>query len=357
MQKCILRGAPLLQVEDNACPAVIHAHKHRSSSHRTLPHGSEKVVTLSKTREKVEVDDIEYCPECNSSHLQEDYDRGELVCADCGLVVSENLIDPGQEWRGFDAEQNERRARTGAPATYTVHDKGLSTEISWKNVDIYGKSVPARNKPQLYRMRKWQKRLRAANAIERNLMVALASIERISSNMALPKNVREEAAVIYRKAAAKDLIRGRSIEGVVAASIYAASRQLNFPRAIEEVARASRVGRKEIGRNYRTLVRELRLSLLPTTPQNYISRFCSGLNLGTEVEAKALDILKEVEEHSSTVGKGPTGIAAAAIYIAAILNGKKRTQEDIANISGVTEVTLRNRFKDITNTLHLGTEL
>jgi len=315
------------------------------------------VVTLNKSKEKVEVDEIEHCPECNSSHLQEDYERGELVCADCGLVISENLIDPGQEWRGFDTEQNEKRARTGAPTTYSVHDKGLSTEISWKNVDIYGKSVPARNKPQLYRMRKWQKRLRAANAVERNLMVALGSIERIASNMSLPKNVREEAAVIYRKAAAKDLIRGRSIEGVVAASIYAAARQLGFPRAIEEISRASRVGRKEIGRNYRTLVRELKLSLLPTTPQDYISRFCSELNLGSDVEARALEILKGMDEQTSTVGKGPTGIAAAAIYIAAILSGKKRTQEEIADISGVTEVTLRNRFKDITNTLKLDTDM
>jgi transcription initiation factor TFIIB len=315
------------------------------------------MVMLNKPKEKIEIDEVEHCPECNSSHLEEDYERGELVCADCGLVISENLIDPGQEWRGFDAEQNEKRARTGAPTTYTVHDKGLSTEISWKNVDIYGKSVPTRNKPQLYRMRKWQKRLRAANAVERNLMVALASIERISSNMSLPKNVREEAAVIYRKAAQRDLIRGRSIEGVVAASIYAAARQLGFPRAIEEIARASRVSRKEIGRNYRTLVRELKLALLPTTPQDYISRFCSELNLGPDVEQKALEILKQMEANSSTVGKGPTGIAAAAIYIASILCGKKRTQEEIANVSGVTEVTLRNRFKDITRTLKLEAEI
>ncbi len=315
------------------------------------------MTAVNKAKQKIEVDEIELCPECNSSHLEEDYERGELVCADCGLVISENLIDPGQEWRGFDTEQNEKRARTGAPITYTVHDKGLSTEISWKNVDIYGKSVPARNKPQLYRMRKWQKRLRAANAVERNLMVALGSIERISSNMGLPKNVREESAVIYRKAASRDLIRGRSIEGVVAASIYAAARQLNFPRAIEEVARASRVGRKEIGRNYRTLVRELKLSLLPTTPQDYISRFCSELSLGTDVEAKALELLKNMEAGSSTVGKGPTGIAAAAIYISAILCGRKRTQEEIATVSGVTEVTLRNRFKDITSVLSIGAEL
>ncbi len=317
----------------------------------------DEVTAFSKTREKVEVDDVEFCPECSSSHLEENYERGELVCADCGLVISENIIDHGQEWRGFDTEQNEKRARTGAPITYTVHDKGLSTEISWKNVDIYGKSIPARNKPQLYRMRKWQKRLRAANAVERNLIVALASIERISSNMGLPKNAREEAAVIYRKAASRDLIRGRSIEGVVSASIYAASRQLGFPRAIEEVARASRVGRKEIGRNYRTLVRELRISLLPTTPHDYVSRFCSELNLGNDVETRAVEILKSMDEGSSNVGKGPTGIAAAAIYIAAILCGKKRTQEEIANISGVTEVTLRNRFKDITGALSLSADL
>ena len=164
------------------------------------------------------------CTSCGSTHLTRDYERGELVCDECGLVLEESMIDQGPDWRAFDAEQGEKRARTGAPTTLTIHDKGLSTEIGWKNRDPYGKSIPTRNRAQLYRLRKWQRRIRVSNATERNLAFALAELDRIASGMALPRNVRETAAMIYRKAVNRNLIRGRSIEGVVAASLYGSCR-------------------------------------------------------------------------------------------------------------------------------------
>ena len=169
---------------------------------------------MPKVREGTE--EIEVCPECGSHHLVRDYERGELLCEDCGLVLDDQFIDQGPEWRAFDVEQGEKRARTGAPMTYTIHDKGLSTEISWKNKDSYGKSIPTRNRAQLYRLRKWQRRIRVSNATERNLAFALSELDRMASAMGLPRNVRETAAMIYRKAVNKNLIRGRSIEGVVA---------------------------------------------------------------------------------------------------------------------------------------------
>src|SRR6058998_4354534 len=174
------------------------------------------------------------------------------------------------------------RARTGAPMTYTIHDKGLSTTIGWKNKDSYGKSIPTRNRAQLYRLRKWQRRIRVSNATERNLAFALSELDRMASGMGLPRNVRETAAMVYRKAVNKNLIRGRSIEGVVAASLYAACRQCNVPRTLDEIANSSRVGRKEIGRTYRFMTRELKLKLMPTKPQDYVSRFCSELKLTGE---------------------------------------------------------------------------
>src|SRR3989338_6733911 len=118
---------------------------------------------------KGEGDEITRCPEGSSTHVTRDYDRGELICEDCGLVLDEHFIDQGPEWRAFDAEQGEKRSRTGPPSTYTIHDKGLSTEIGWKNKDSYGKSIPTRNRAQLYRLRKWQRRIRVSNATERNL--------------------------------------------------------------------------------------------------------------------------------------------------------------------------------------------
>ncbi len=294
---------------------------------------------------------ITNCPECGSEHLTMDYERGELICEKCGLVLDDKFIDQGPEWRAFDMEQGEKRARTGAPMTYTIHDKGLSTEIGWKNKDSYGKSIPTRNRAQLYRLRKWQRRIRVSNATERNLAFALSELDRMASAMGLPRNVRETAAVIYRKAVDKNLIRGRSIEGVVAASLYGACRQCKVPRTLDEVANASRVGRKEIGRTYRFMTRELKLKLMPTKPQDYVSRFCSELKLSGEVTTRAMEILKEATEKELTSGRGPTGVAAAAIYIASIQCNQRRTQRDVADVAGVTEVTIRNRYKELTEKL------
>ena len=253
---------------------------------------------MAKPKEGTE--EVERCPECNSGHLVRDYERGELICEECGLVIDDQFIDLGPEWRAFDVEQGEKRARTGAPMTYTIHDKGLSTEISWKNKDSYGKSIPTRNRAQLYRLRKWQRRIRVSNATERNLAFALSELDRMASAMGLPRNVRETAAMVYRKAVNKNLIRGRSIEGVVAASLYAACRQCNVPRTLDEVANSSRVGRKEIGRTYRFMTRELKLKLMPTRPQDYVQRFCSELKLSGEVQSKAADILKDAAKKELT---------------------------------------------------------
>ncbi len=306
-----------------------------------------------KRKKKDVIDVVKVCQECGSTHLVQDSVRGETLCQDCGLVIEEGLIDMGPEWRAFDMEQGEKRARTGAPMTYTIHDKGLSTEIGWKNKDSYGKSIPTKNRAQLYRLRKWQRRIRVSNATERNLAYALSELDRIASAMGLPRNVRETAAMVYRKAVNKNLIRGRSIEGVVAASLYAACRQCNVPRTLDEIAGSSNVGRKEIGRTYRFMTRELKLKLMPTRPQDYISRFCSELKLSGEVQARAIDILKEATEKELTSGRGPTGVAAASIYIASILCNERRTQREVADIAGVTEVTIRNRYKELTERLHI----
>ncbi|MCL6014381.1 MAG: transcription initiation factor IIB, partial [Candidatus Thermoplasmatota archaeon] len=184
-------------------------------------------------KEKRKIEQIEKCPECGSTDLSRDYERGELVCNKCGIVIDESYIDQGPEWRAFDTEQNESRARAGSPMTFTLHDKGLSTDISWKNKDSYGKSIPTRNRAQLYRLRKWQKRIKVSNAAERNLSQALQEMERMASNLSIPNDVRETAAVIYRKAVKQNMIRGRSIEGVVAGSLYAACRITNVPRTLD----------------------------------------------------------------------------------------------------------------------------
>ena len=309
-------------------------------------------MTIDKNKQKIE--ETIKCPKCGSTNLSRDYKRGELICKDCGLVIDDELIDHGPEWRAFDSDQREKRARTGAPMTYTIHDKGLSTMIDWKNRDSYGKSIPTRNRAQLYRLRKWQRRVRINDATERNLAIALSALDRMASSIGLPRTVRETAAMIYRKAAVKKLARGRSIEGVTAAALYAACRQCHVPRTLNEISNVAHISRKEIGRTYRYVARELGLKLLPTSPEDYISRFCSELKLSGDVQAKTLEIIREAAHRELTSGRGPTGIAAASLYIASVLCGERRTQREVADIAGVTEVTIRSRYKEIAKKLDIG---
>lgn len=300
---------------------------------------------------------ITECPECGSRHLAQDYDRGELICEECGLVVDDQYVDEGPEWRAFDMQQEQSRARTGAPITQMVHDKGLSTSIDRSNRDSYGKSIPSKKKAQIYRLRKWQRRIRVSDATERNLAYALTELDRMASTMGLPKNIRERAAVIYRKAVKKNLIRGRSIISVVAASLYAACRKASVPRTLDEIAEASTSDRKEIGRTYRFLSRELVLKLKPTRPEEYLSRFCSELGLSGKVQREAEKIIKQAEEKELISGKGPTGLAAASIYIASIKENQRRTQREVADVAAVTEVTVRNRYKELVEKLGIEIEV
>jgi transcription initiation factor TFIIB len=304
-------------------------------------------------KEKQKIEETIKCPKCGCTHLSRDYSRGELICNDCGLVIEEDFIDHGPEWRAFDSEQREKRARVGPPSTHTIHDKGLTTILGWGNRDSYGKSIPTRNRAQIFRLRKLQRRIRIADGAERNLAIALSALDRMSSSMGLPRAVRETAAMIYRKSALKRLARGRRIESVTAAALYAACRQCHVPRTLNEISNVAQISRKEIGKTYRFLTRELELRLMPTTPQDYISRFCSELKLSKDVHVKTIEILKKAAEKELTSGRSPTGIAAASLYIASVLCGERRTQREIAEVAGVTEVTIRNRYKELVGKLDL----
>ena len=288
-------------------------------------------------------EDPKTCPVCNSTERFVDNSRAEVCCARCGLVLDENLIDHGPEWRAFDHEQRDKRTRTGAPLTYTISDKGLNTTIDWKDKDIHGHKIPERNKAQIYRLRKWNKRMRVSGAGERNLAFALSELDRDSSRLGIPRSVREDAAIIYRSAAKNKLIRGRSIEVVVASALYAACRRCNIPRTLDEIAIASNVSKKQVGKTYRFLSRELNIKLKPTSPSDYISRFASKLGLSGEVQAKAIEIINKAVKSGLSSGKGPTGVAAAALYIASLLLGERKTQKEVSEISGVTEVTIRKK--------------
>jgi transcription initiation factor TFIIB len=286
----------------------------------------------------------ETCPECASEQLVSSGD--ELVCEDCGLVVEEEIIDRGPEWRAFNQGERESKSRVGAPTTQTLHDKGLTTQIDWKNQDAYGRSISSEKRSQMQRLRKWQERIRTKDAGERNLQFALSEVDRMASALGVPRSVREVASVIYRRSLSEDLIRGRSIEGVATACLYAACRKEGIPRSLEEVAAVSRVEQKEIGRTYRYISSELRLKMEPVDPKKYVPRFCSELEVSEEVKMKANEIIDVTAEQGLLSGKSPTGFAAAAIYAASLLCNEKQTQRAVAEVSQVTEVTIRNRYQE-----------
>jgi len=305
----------------------------------------------SRQRQREEVseqesdEDVE-CPECGSGQIVTDADQGELVCDDCGLVLDERQIDRGPEWRAFNHSERQSKSRVGAPITETMHDRGLTTTIDWKDKDAYGRSLSSEKRSQMHRLRKWQERIRTKDAGERNLQFALSEIDRMASALGVPRSVREVASVIYRRALNEDLIRGRSIEGVATATLYAACRQEGIPRSLEEIAEVSRVERKEIGRTYRYVSQELGLEMRPVDPKQYVPRFCSELDLSKEVQAKASEIIEETAEQGLLSGKSPTGFAAAAIYAASLLCNEKKTQREVADVAQVTEVTIRNRYQE-----------
>jgi len=271
---------------------------------------------------------------------------GELIHEETGLILEDDQIDRGPEWRAFTHSERQDKSRVGAPTTKTMHDKGLTTTIDWKNKDAYGRSLSSEKRSQMHRLRKWQERIRTKDAGERNLQFALSEVDRMASAMGVPRAVREVASVMYRQALNEDLIRGRSIEGVSTAALYAACRKEGIPRSLEEIAEVSRVERKEIGRTYRYISQELGLEMRPVDPKKYVPRFSSQLDLSEEVQAKAKEIIDTTAEQGLLSGKSPTGFAAAAIYAASLLCNQNKTQREVADVAQVTEVTIRNRYQE-----------
>jgi transcription initiation factor TFIIB len=303
--------------------------------------------TRERERERTEEESEELaCPECGGN-LVSDEERAETVCSDCGLVVEEDEIDRGPEWRAFDAKEKDEKSRVGAPTTKMMHDEGLSTNIGWQDKDAYGQALSSRQRQKMQRLRTWNERFRTRDSKERNLKQALGEIDRMASALGLPNNVRETASVIYRRALDEDLLPGRSIEGVATASLYAAARQAGTPRSLDEITTVSRVDKDEIARTYRYVVRELNLEIKPADPVSYVPRFASELGLSDEAERRARSLLETAKSEGIHSGKSPVGLAAAAVYAAALLTNEKVTQNEVSQVANISEVTIRNRYHEL----------
>ncbi|UPM42935.1 transcription initiation factor IIB [Halocatena salina] len=302
--------------------------------------------STTEREDEEEQESVSTCPECGG-RLINDSEHGETICEECGLVVEEDSIDHGPEWRAFDAQEKDEKSRVGAPTTTMMHDKGLSTNIGWQNKDAYGNSLSSRQRQKMQRLRTWNERFRTRDSKERNLKQALGEIDRMASALGLPETVRETASVIYRRALSDNLLPGRSIEGVATAALYAAARQAGTPRSLDEITLVSRVDKMELTRTYRYVVRQLNLEIKPADPESYVPRFASDLDLTEEVTRRSRDLISNAREAGILSGKSPVGLAAAAIYAASLLCNQKVTQSEVSEVANISEVTIRNRYKEI----------
>ena len=287
------------------------------------------------------------CSRCGKKSLLTDQVTGEQFCGKCGYVTSEKLQASGPEWRSFQKDGGSDPARTGAPSSLTIHDMGLSTVINPQNRDATGKPLTASMKSTIERLRTWDNRSQVHEPADRNLRQALSELNKLKDKVAISSSVLEKAAYLYRKALEKKLVRGRSISAMIAASLYAACRDTETPRTLKDIADAANVKRKDISRCYRLLYNELELKMPVVDPIQCIARISSKLKVTEKIKRYAAKILKETQKRQESSGKDPMGLAAAALYFSCAINGVSITQRDLAEAAGVTEVTIRNRYKGL----------
>ena len=292
------------------------------------------------------------CPSCGNKKMVTDQNTGELFCGKCGLVMTDKIADTGAEWRSF-ANDDSNRTRVGAGTSLAMHDMGLSTVIGAVNKDATGKPLSASVKSSIERLRTWDSRSQAHSSADRNLRQALNEMDKLKDKLALTSAVIEKAAYIYRKAMEKKLVRGRSIQGLVAACLYASCRNTETPRTLNDIANGINIRRKDVARCYRLIYRELELKMPVVDPVKGVSRIASIAELGEKTKRKAITILNEAKRTGLTAGKDPMGIAAAALYLACISTGETKSQKEISIASGVTEVTIRNRCAGLRKMLNV----
>jgi transcription initiation factor TFIIB len=282
--------------------------------------------------------EAEICPECGSNTIIRDYERAEMVCSACGLVLQASLIDNSQnDKRAYSYDERNAREHTGAPLSSMLPNYGLTTKIDRR-----------RTTNRFNRIRKWHTRL---DWPRRNLLIATNEIRRLGADLSLPKQVLEDSAVLYRKVFKLQLLRGRSINSFVAACVYLCCRQHKIPRTLSEVCQIAKSQSKTIRHSIHIIVRELNLKVYALNPAELIACYANNLQLSHDIELRALQIIGNAKDSNLILGKDPKGVAAAAIYIACSENGEKRSQGAISAVSGVTEVTLRNRFKELKDIL------
>jgi transcription initiation factor TFIIB len=294
------------------------------------------------------------CSLCSSQdQMVTDPDSGEIICSNCGQVISEKALETQAEWRAFTTDEVNDRSRTGMPTSLARHDKGLATIIGRANKDASGQVLDAAMRTTMERLRTWDFRTQAYTPTDRNLRQAFEHLDKLKDKLGLSDAIIEKTAYIYRKAQVSGMVRGRTINSVLAASLYITCREMGISRTLKDITAVSNIKRKELAKMYRLMVFELDVKIPIVDPLKCIAKISNKLNLSEKTKRQAINIMNDVTKKEISAGKDPMGIAATVLYLSCLKTGENRNQIDIANAAGVTEVTIRNRFKDLKRQFNL----
>ena len=289
----------------------------------------------------------EICSLCDSKALVFDAETSETVCSSCGMVVHDNTESMGPEWRVYSGGDIESKSRTGMPTSLAFHDMGLSTFISYSNVDANGAAISAEQMSKVQRMRRWNKISSNNRSYHRNLKNAFAILSTIKDKLSLNDALIEKSAYNYRKALDRRIIKGRSIRALVVASVYAACRELNVPRTLDEIAETANTDSIFAGKCYRLLVRFLKLHLPVLDSNVYLAKIANKANVSEKTYRRALEMLTAIKENPISHGKDPNALAVAVLYAACLKENEKVSQAQIAVAGDTSIVTLRKRYQDV----------
>ena len=287
------------------------------------------------------------CSLCNGTSIVFDSETSEAICSSCGMVVKDNIESMGPEWRTYSGEDVESKSRTGMPSSLAFHDMGLSTFISYSNVDANGVAISAEQRSKVQRMRRWNKISSNNRSYHRNLKNAFAILSTIKDKLSLSDTLIEKAAYNYRKALDKHIIKGRSIRALIVAAVYAACRDLSVPRTLEEISVAANTDAIFAGKCYRLLVQNLELQLPVIDSNKYLARIANKAKISEKTYRTALDMLSTIKNDPISHGKDPNALAVAVLYAACLNEGESVSQAQIAVAGDISIVTLRKRFQDV----------
>lgn len=290
------------------------------------------------------------CPNCSSENIRYDYERGQYICSNCGYVIEDNVIDSGPEWRAYNYEDRIVKERTGSPLTLKVHDQGLTTKIG------YGK---VKDKVKLLKMQRLQNKLRVSSK-DKKLVTYLSVLNNEAAKLALPEYVKETSALILRKLIETGLARRIEMYTLIAAILYYSCQINNIPKHLQEIKTRYALSSSEL---WKALERVQEISKTiqnfrpKVKPVGYIPEIVEKLQLPSVIATKSAEVVDIMYKNGLTSGKGYLALSAATVYLISTLMDVKKTQKEVAESLKITEVTIRNRYKEIINNFDIEVSL